>query len=267
MSSLAGAAAALPPSRFSQRVHHAACVDSTNEVARRLGREGEPDGVLVLADEQTAGRGRRRRRWVSPAGAGLYASLLLRPEFAAPESGAAVQLVAGIAAAEALEHFLSATVELRWPNDCDVAGRKIAGVLVEAESSGRSDTAFDFLVCGIGINVNHDAEDFPIELRDHATSIRLQVGHRVRRLDVLAALLAAFDEWESVWRRRGLAPIRGRWLELSPQTVNGSVRVQTDDGVINGVAAGLSQDGRLQVMVGEELREIAVGELVRARPT
>lgn len=265
-SSLAGAAAALPPSRFSQRVHYAARVDSTNEEARRRGRCGEPDGALVIADEQTAGRGRRQRRWVSPPGAGLYASLLLRPELAAPESGAAVQLVAGIAVAEALEGFLQGGLELRWPNDCDCDGRKIAGVLVEAESGGRGEAAFDFLVCGVGINVNHGAEDFPGDLRDGATSIRLQVGHRVRRIDVLAALLGAFDEWEAVWRSRGLGPIRERWLELSPQTESGAVRVQTEARVIDGVAAGLSEDGRLRVRVGEELREIAVGELVRARP-
>jgi BirA family biotin operon repressor/biotin-[acetyl-CoA-carboxylase] ligase len=263
MPTLANAARALPASRFRERVHYFPRVDSTNEVARRLGREGEADGALVIADEQTAGRGRRQRRWVSPPGAGLYASLLLRPPFAPREAGAAVQLVAGIAVAEALLDTLPSPPVLRWPNDCYVQERKIAGVLVEAETSGQG---FDFLVCGMGVNVNQVREDFPVELRDRATSIRSLVGHRVARLQVLAAVLGAFDRWEMVWRRHGLASIRERWLELSPETVGGRISVHTDGGVLEGDADGLAEDGRLRVRGPDGVHEVAVGELVRSRP-
>ena len=250
--------------RFGRRLHHFARVDSTNEQARELGRAGEPDGAVVVADEQTAGRGRRRRSWASPAGKGLYVSVLLRPPFAAAESGPAVQLAAGIAAAEALAGILPVPPLLRWPNDCYAGGRKIAGVLVEAETTGGG--GFDFLVCGVGINVNHVAGDFPEELRERATSIRLQVGHEISRREALAAFLAAFDTWEGVWRRHGLGPIRERWLELSPETAGGEVRVQTAAEVLEGTADGLSDDGRLRVLVAGRLHEIAVGELVRLRP-
>lgn len=255
--------AALPASRFSARVHHFERVGSTNEVARRLGREGEPDGAIVLADEQTAGRGRRQRRWVSPPRAGLYVSLLLRPPFPAAESGAAVQLIAGIAVAEMLAERLPWEPLLRWPNDCYVNDRKIAGVLVEAETSG---DGFDFLVCGIGVNVNHERQHFPEDLRDEATSLRLLVGHEVPCIDVLAGLLVAFDRWEGAWRRHGFAPVRERWLELSPETCGGRVRVQTDGGLLEGEADGLAADGRLRVRTAGGVHEVAVGELVRARP-
>ena len=264
MSSLASAATALPESRFRSAVHYLPTVDSTNRVARDLGRAGEPDGTVVVADEQTEGRGRRRRRWVSPAGAGLYMSLLLRPQFAATESGTAVQLVAGIAVAEALEPFLPGAPTLQWPNDCFVADRKIAGVLVEAETTGQE---FDFLVCGMGLNVNHEAGDFPVELRAAATSIRLEIGHRVSRLEVLGALLASFDAWESAWRDHGLAPICARWLELSPASSGGQVSVQTEAGVVAGVADGLTDVGHLRVRTGDETLEISVGEVIKLRMT
>jgi len=263
MSSLANAHAALPASRFSARVHHFTSVDSTNQVARQLGRDGEPDGTVVVADEQTAGRGRRQRTWVSPARAGLYVSILLRPPFAALESGAAVQLVAGIAVAEVLDELAALKPVLRWPNDCYVQERKIAGVLVEAETSG---DGFDFLVCGMGVNVNHERDDFPAELRHRATSLKLQLGHEVARLDVLGRLLETFDTWESAWREHGLAPIVGRWLELSPESVNGRVSVLTEHGTLDGTADGLTADGRLRVRDAEGLHEIAVGEVVKLRP-
>ncbi len=263
MRSLANVVTALPESRFSAAVHYFDTVDSTNQVARDLGRAGEPDGTVVVADEQTEGRGRRQRRWVSPPNAGLYVSLLLRPEFPAAESGSAVQLVAGIATAEALDGFLPSKPVLRWPNDCFVLGGKIAGVLVEAETTGRG---FDFLVCGIGVNVNHEADDFPAELRGGATSVKLQLGHRVSRLDVLAALLDAFDTWESAWRRHGMAPIRERWLELSPESVAGSVSVQTEAGLVEGVADGLTDAGHLRVRADDGAHEISVGEVIRSRP-
>ena len=267
MPSLANAAAALPRSRFSQRVHYFARVDSTNRVARHLGRDGEPDGTVVIADQQTAGRGRRQRTWVSPAGAGLYVSLLLRPPFELLESGVAVQLVAGIAVAEVLAEKLEKTLPekpvLRWPNDCYVLDRKIAGVLVESESTGE---AFDFLVCGIGLNVNHQADDFPPELDDRATSMRMHMGHEVSRYDVLVRLLGTLEVWETAWREHGLGPIRQRWLELSPETVHGRVSVQTEAGLLEGTTEGLTEGGRLRVRAADGLHELAVGEVVRLTP-
>jgi len=264
MPGLASVSNALPECRLARAVHYRASVDSTNRLARQLGEAGEPDGTLVVADEQTAGRGRHQRTWVSPPGAGLYASVVLRPPFAAAESGPAIQLAAGIAIAEALGGFLPEQPSLRWPNDCYVRDRKIAGVLVEAETSGHG---FDFLVCGMGINVNHQAEDFPADLRDRATSLALQVGHRVSRLSVLQALLVALDSWESAWRSFGMGPIRDRWLELSPGSVGGRVNVQTDRGMIEGEADGLSDEGYLRVRSDGAVQEIAVGELVRVDPS
>ena len=264
MPGLASVSNAFPERRFGRVVHYRASVDSTNRLARQLGEAGAPDGTLVVADEQTAGRGRRQRTWVSPPGAGLYASVVIRPPFAAAESGPAIQLAAGIAVAEALDEFLPEKPSLRWPNDCFVRERKIAGVLVEAETTGRG---FDFLVCGMGINVNHEANDFPPDVRGRATSLALQVGHRVSRLRVLEALLSALDSWESAWRGHGMGPIRERWLELSPGSVAGRVSVRTDHGLMEGDADGLSDEGYLRIRSEGVVHEIAVGELIRVEPS
>jgi BirA family biotin operon repressor/biotin-[acetyl-CoA-carboxylase] ligase len=263
MSSLAEADRALPETRFRGRIRHFDRVDSTNLVARKLGREGAEDGTVVIADQQTRGYGRRQRRWVSSAGAGLYVSILLRPPFADAESGPAVQLVAGIAVVEALADVVSVAPSLRWPNDCFVNDRKLAGVLVEAETSGEG---FDFLVCGIGVNINQVATDFPEELRQQATSVRMQVGHEVPRIEVLTALLPSFDTWETSWRRHGMAPIVERWMELSPQSNGGKVVVRTDAGLVEGVADGLAADGRLRVQAADRLHVLGVGEVVKLRP-
>ena len=195
MPSLANVATALPESRFSSDVHYFSTVSSTNHVARDLGRLGEPDGTVVVAEEQTEGRGRRHRRWESPAGAGLYVSLLLRPEFPAAETGSAVQLVAGIATAETLNEFLPNKTVLRWPNDCFVLDRKVAGVLVEA-------------------------------------------------MRMMSA--AAKDG-------------------LSPESVAGSVSVQTETGLVEGVANGLTDAGHLIVGTDDGTHEISVGEVIRLK--
>lgn len=263
MPTLANVAKALPKSRFSGRVHHFDRVDSTSRVARDLGHAAAPDGTVVVAGEQTAGHGRRQRPWASPAGVGLYVSVLLRPPFAPHEAGVAVQLAAGIAVAESVGDLLPTRPMLRWPNDCYVADRKIAGVLVEAETTGG---VFDFLVCGFGVNVNHEPGDFPAELRDRATSLKQQSGHRFSRFDTLAALLGAFDLWESAWRRHGMAPIRQRWLELSPQSRGGRVSVQTEAGLVEGVAEGLNDAGHFRIRCMDGVHDLSVGEVVKLRP-
>lgn len=236
---------------------------STNDVARAAGREGEPDGTVVLAEEQTAGRGRRRRSWYSPAGTGLYVSLLVRtggwlerPELA--------QLGAGVAVAETLAGRTAADVELVWPNDCYAAGAKIAGVLAEAETTGGR---LEFLVCGIGINVNQGREVFPEELRADATSLARLTGQRHDRTALLIRLLGQIHELRALVDSRGPEALVQRWSALSPSSRDTEVQVDTIEGILSGRTAGLNPDGALLLRVdGEpETREITVGELVKVR--
>jgi BirA family biotin operon repressor/biotin-[acetyl-CoA-carboxylase] ligase len=255
---------AMGEARIGATVHHETSVDSTNRLARELGRQGAMDGLVVLAEEQSAGRGRRRRNWVSPAGKGIYLSVLLRPEATPAEAGAAAQLVAGIAVAESLAAHTGRTLMLRWPNDCYLCDRKMAGVLVESEITGGT---LDFLVCGVGVNVNHEESDFPPDLRARVTSLRMLSGHSQPRLPVLVSFLQALEYWDDVGRKHGLSPVIERWLELSPESRGSYVEIQTDKGLMRGIAAGLSPTGGLYVEDEQENRhEITVGELVRLSP-
>lgn len=236
-------------------------IDSTNERARRLGRQRKPHGTLVCAEHQAAGRGRRGRVWESRPG-GLYASLLLRPPEPIGDYGSALQLAAGLAVVEAVEPYLERPVELLWPNDCLIGHAKVAGVLVEGESGAEG---IDFLVCGIGVNVNQSDDDFPSSLKGAATSLRLQAGRTIDRAVLLGTLMEAFSRWEETARREGPAAVASRWERHSPTAHDHDVEVETVDGVVRGRSAGLGPHGGLRVDRGGRIREIVLGELIRVR--
>lgn len=237
-------------------------VASTSDVAREAGRGGAPDGTVVVARSQSAGRGRRGRVWESPPSGGLYVSVLLRPPRLDASYAAALQLAAGVALAEALAPFLPRRPELLWPNDLLGDGGKLAGVLVESESSGGDP---DFLVCGIGVNVNQATGDFSSTVARIATSVRMLRGAPVDVTEIAAALLLSLEDWEDVARDAGPAAVLPRWMEWSPSSRGTRVEVETAGGSVEGVSAGLGVSGGLRVDTGETVEEIVVGELIRVR--
>ena len=162
-------------------------VTSTNDVAKMEAEQGAEEGLVVVAREQTQGRGRRGRGWVSRPGLGVYLSVVLRPQTPDAES---IAILGGVATAEVMRNFGLEGVTIKWPNDVLVNGRKIAGVLVEPRmGQGR----VEFAVLGIGVNVRHEAEDWPDELKDIATSL-LREGSDVECDAVISALLKSLDE-------------------------------------------------------------------------
>jgi BirA family biotin operon repressor/biotin-[acetyl-CoA-carboxylase] ligase len=243
-------------------------VGSTNDVARFAGRSGDADGTLVLAEEQTAGRGRRRRVWHSPPGLGIYATLLIR-EGSWLERPALAQLGTGLAVAEVAAGCSPAEVELIWPNDCYAAGAKIAGVLAEAETTGG---AIEFLVCGLGVNVNHRRDQLPEEIRAHAASLA-QLGGGAHGVDTLdrTDLVIAMIERLRVLRQlsdaEGPEALVRRWTAMSPSSMDSEVQVDTMGGILSGRTAGLNAEGALRVRPegSDAITEITVGELVRVR--
>ncbi len=171
-------------------VHVYSRIDSTNTRAKRLAEEGAAAGTLVLADEQTEGRGLGSRRWHSPRGSGLYLSIVLRP--AALGNPLLVPLLAGLGVARAIERVAGgAPVAVKWPNDLIVAERKAGGILSEAAWSGEGPR---HLVLGIGINVHQAREDFPPELREVAISLDSALGRSVSRLDLADQVIAEVEE-------------------------------------------------------------------------
>jgi BirA family biotin operon repressor/biotin-[acetyl-CoA-carboxylase] ligase len=227
---------------------------STNDVARALAESGAPAGTAVLAEEQVAGRGRGGRGWQSPPGVGVWLSLVLRPRaLAAP---GLLPILVGLAAAEALDPFVRpATVSIKWPNDLQLAGRKLAGILCEGSWDGG---APGFVVAGIGINVLHSIGDFPSELRDDATSLRIASGWMppraevagavaraiVRRLadppaELPGALLDALRARDALLGRRvrvtGAEPLSGMAMGISPA---GALLVRAAGGALKTVRSG-----------------------------
>ena len=212
----------------SPRVHHA-LTDSTNARARELALAGAPGGTLVTAGEQTAGRGRQGRSWVAPAGRALLMSLLLRD---LDRRHALLPLAAAVAVSEACEDVARVECEIKWPNDVWIAGRKVAGILLE----GRPQEGW--AVLGIGLNVATAAGEFPAELAETATSLRVSGGSPIEVEDVLAALLAALERRLADDPGAVLAAWRGR------DALHGRhVRWQNGEGT----AAGIDDDGALLV--------------------
>lgn len=180
-------AAALAADWCMPAVHLFSSAGSTNDIARALAEEGAPAGTVVLADEQTAGRGRGGKVWSSPPGLGIWMSIVLRPAIAV--GAGLLPILVGLVAAETLDEFVRpAVVKIKWPNDLQLAGRKLAGILCEGGWDGGKPR---YVVAGIGINVLHSIDDFPPELRDTATSLRITAGWQPPRADVAGAVARA----------------------------------------------------------------------------
>lgn len=228
--------------------------DSTNVQARKLAESGAPHGTLVAADCQTAGKGRRGRSWFSPKGTGIWMSILLRPAFS-PVCASMLTLVAGMAVARGIEEACGLHPLIKWPNDLVIDGKKICGILTEMSTE---DEEIRYVVIGIGINVNN--EEFPPEIRDKATSLRLELGRSVRRSPVIAETARAFEEYYGIFCRScdmsglrqmydGLLVNRGRQVcVLDPKGSyegqalgiddQGSLLVEREDGRVSHVISG-----------------------------
>jgi len=215
-------------------------VTSTNDVAVSLARGGSPEGTLVIAEEQARGRGRRGRVWFSPPGCGLWFSIILRPGLGA-EGSATISLAAAAGVAESLEEAYGIRAQIKWPNDVLVRGKKICGILTEAEFI---DNTVRFVVVGIGINVLTGKEQFPDDIAAIATSVAVETGRRVSRTGVLACVVKSIEANYSELRHHGFEGIRTKLLQRSA-LIGKMTRVKTPDGVVEGVAADIDISGAL----------------------
>ena len=232
--------AALRQTQSVRRVVFEKEVDSTNRLARDLAIAGAVEGTIVVAESQTGGRGRKGRNWFSPPGVGIYLSLVLRPRFQ-PAEAPKMTLLAGVALAETIRPLVPSRVAIKWPNDVLAGGRKFAGILIEI---GTEIDAIDYMVVGVGLNVNTPPGLFPAELRARVTSIAAESGHPVSRTDVLAAFLGRFEGWYGRVEREGFGPVIRRWRELSDMAGR-RVRVNSFSGSTEGVIEGIDDDGTL----------------------
>ena len=237
---------------FSKRIHHYFKADSTNLVALRLAHEGEPHGALVIAEEQTAGRGQAGRAWHSEKSAGIYVTVLLRPEIS-PMEAPLITLLAGLAVHGAVAEQTGLKPDIRWPNDVLLGGKKICGILTEMHAEpGR----VHFVVVGIGLNVNH--ERLPKELEGVATSLRLAGGRAVSRIELLVKLLRHLDRDYNRFLREGAASVVSRFSEVSSYAEGRRVRISNGRESFTGATAGLEPNGTLRVTRDDGRVEIIV---------
>ncbi|MDH7576694.1 MAG: biotin--[acetyl-CoA-carboxylase] ligase [Bacillota bacterium] len=251
----------LPTRLFAKQVFHFRQVGSTNQVAQDLARKGYPEGTVVLAEGQTAGRGRWRRAWFSPPELGISLSLILRPPVT-PLRVPQITLVAGVACARALHAETGVRPGIKWPNDLLLNGKKVCGILAEMEATAEQ---INYLILGIGINVNQQMEDFPSELRETAISLQMLTGQRLRRVLLVRRLLTVLEEEYEVYCRSGFAGARERWLAYQV-TLGKSVRVQEGKEEFCGEAVDLGLDGSLLLRMPDgTLRRCAAGEVTLCR--
>jgi BirA family biotin operon repressor/biotin-[acetyl-CoA-carboxylase] ligase len=230
-------------------------IGSTNDVAASLAASGH-EGAVVVADAQTAGRGRRGHTWFSPPASGLYVSVVLAPGRArsAPDRAIAITtLAAGVALAEAIERVAGLAPDIKWPNDLLVGRRKLSGILAEGVSR-------EIVVLGYGINVG--AAAFPPELADRVTSLESELGRPIDRAALLAETLASLAERYRDLLDGRFDAILDDWRARAPSSRGATVAWETLAGPRRGVTAGIDERGALLVQVGDRLDRIVAGELV-----
>ena len=226
--------------------HRHPILGSTNDEAKSLAALGAAHGTAVQADQQTGGRGRLGRRWISPPG-NAYVSVVLRPPGPAAR-WAELGFVTALAAADAVDAAAPLQASLKWPNDVLLDGAKVAGILMEGDGS-------DAMIAGIGINVAHAPPDLPYPATALAWHARATVDGTV------AALLTALDQWWAVWLHKGFTAIRQAWLSRGPQHGQSLMVIEGARRLYGGFG-GLDEDGALLLETAEGIRRVVAGDVV-----
>jgi BirA family biotin operon repressor/biotin-[acetyl-CoA-carboxylase] ligase len=245
---------------FHNNLYHFFKAGSTNDIALELGHRGAPHGTVVIAEEQTAGRGRVGRSWHSEKASGIYVSVLLRPTLA-PAAAPMLTLVAGLAAAAAVEQQTGLAPDIRWPNDLLLGGRKFTGILTEMHAEP---DRIQFVVIGLGMNANH--ERLPDDLASLATSLRIETGRPQSRLELLVRLLLELERYYNRFMTEGPGVIVERFHKVSSFARGKRIRVETATETFTGTTEGLEPSGLLRVRRDDGGVETVVSGTVREAP-
>ncbi|HBC47326.1 MAG TPA: biotin--[acetyl-CoA-carboxylase] ligase [candidate division Zixibacteria bacterium] len=239
-----------------REVHCYKSVSSTNELAKRLADSNAPEGALVISEKQTRGRGRLGRSWHSPSGLGLYFSIILRPQLDFTKMPA-LSLVAALSICRVLDKYTGEKSLIKWPNDCLLKGKKVAGILVEL--SAELDRV-SYAILGIGINVNDGPNDFPSRLKSKATSICMIAGKKIDRAELLRDFLYEFEKSYSNFHRYGLRFL-GPELVKRSAVLGQKINITLGKKKIVATAIGFDQNGALRIRDKNGVTIIAAGEV------
>jgi BirA family transcriptional regulator, biotin operon repressor / biotin---[acetyl-CoA-carboxylase] ligase len=221
-------------------------IGSTNDEAFRLGLTGAPEGTALIANSQNAGKGRMQRVWHSPAGSNIYTSIILRPQIE-PARAPQISILAGVAIADVLENYCPYRINLKWPNDVLIDGKKVCGILSQVKTTA---SEVDFIVLGIGINVNISYSQFPKDICNLATSLAIETGREISRQELIISLYENLTKWYKQLLQNGFCRIKEKWLSISPM-IGQTVQVTFQEETVSGKAIGLDVDGSLILLTAE----------------
>ncbi len=227
-------------------VHYCKQTRSTQLLALEMAKQGASEGAMAIAEEQTAGKGRFNRNWHSPAGKGLYFSIVLKPNIPlqfVPQ----LTLLISVALCRSIRQVTGLQPGIKWPNDVLISGKKFAGILLEMHAE---DIQLHHVIAGIGINVNQTEEDFPQDIRSTATSLRQEAGRSFQREQLLQAFLEELEQWYIHYLKEGFAHIRMLW-EAHNITLGRHVAVQSGNRVYEGKALDIDETGALVLQTEE----------------
>jgi BirA family biotin operon repressor/biotin-[acetyl-CoA-carboxylase] ligase len=240
-----------------RQLHHFFQIASTNESALQMGREGKADGSVILAEEQTAGRGRMGRSWLSEKGSGIYLSVLLYPPLP-PWKAPLLSLLSAVAVQRTIQQVCQLEADIKWPNDLLLGGKKFAGILLEMSSDL---DRIKHAVIGIGVNVNQ--KSFPSPLDGKATSLLLETKRLISRIELTARLLHSFDELYRALLAGKEADIITDWIRCSSFARGRRILLDWNGAKIGGITLGLTGEGFLRIQLDDgTVREIASGEIL-----
>jgi BirA family biotin operon repressor/biotin-[acetyl-CoA-carboxylase] ligase len=225
---------------FGHKIHYYSETESTNDEAFSLGIAGAPEGTVFIADSQSGGKGRMQRVWHSPAGSNIYTSVLLRPQIESSQTSQ-IPITAGVAVAEVLDDYCPGKIKLKWPNDILIDEKKVCGILTQARITAKE---IDFVVLGMGINVNIGRNQLPEEIRDSATSLSIETGGEISRMELIISLYENLAKWYKRLLQSGFSQVKEKWLSLTPM-IGQTIQVIFRDETIMGKATGLDEDGSL----------------------
>ncbi len=242
--------------RVGAKIHRVKTCSSTNDLAKELALGGDEEGTVVIADEQTQGRGTRGRSWCSPKKMGIYASIIFRP----PHSKISLlPLVAGLAVAEAVSKSTGIKVKLKWPNDLVWRTKKLGGILCE---SGFLGNQLSFVICGIGLNVMHSRSDFPRDIQRQAVSLKLITKKDIDSEKILQELWPALDGWYNLFLKEDHKKIALSFEEHSVLSLGDKTTVKSEGREFAGLYAGVDFQGRLILERGTERIYFSSAEIV-----
>ncbi len=239
-----------------QTCHSYNKVKSTNDIASGLAEQNAPEGTIVTADEQTKGRGRLGRVWHSPPDTGIYLSLILRPDFL-PENAPGISLIVALSLAETINEIIPDKVKIKWPNDVLISGKKTAGILSELSAEKNK---INYLIIGVGININQATNDFPDDIKNLATSIKRPAGKKINRVKFLKQFLTKLEKEYLLYQKHSLKKAHKRLLQYS-SLLNKEITLLSGKEKITGTVIDINTEGALVLKIGDKIKAFSSGEV------